>query len=81
MLSIDYKENHTLKTFKESEINTYCLFTAGGLRRQNAKFGCHIDATRMLDGAEFYISCNRPAFLGSFSALQVIQNSAPSTIV
>ena len=34
MLSIDYKENHTLKTYKESEMNTYYLFTAGGLRRQ-----------------------------------------------
>ena len=35
----------------------------------------------MVDGAEFWISCKRPAFLCSFSRLQVIQNSVPSTIV
>ena len=34
----------------------------------------------MVDGAEFWISCKRPAFLSSFSSLQVIQNLAPSTI-
>ena len=31
----------------------------------------------MVDGAEFWISCKRPAFLSSFSRLQVVQNSAP----
>ena len=35
----------------------------------------------MVDGAEFWISCKWPAFLSSFSCLQVIQNLAPSTIV
>ena len=35
----------------------------------------------MVDGAEFWINCKRPAFLSSFSRLQVIQNSAPSTIM
>ena len=35
----------------------------------------------MVDGAEFRISCKRPAFLSSFSRLQVIPNLAPSTIV
>ena len=34
----------------------------------------------MVDGADFWISCKLPAFLSSFSCLQVIQNSAPSTI-
>ena len=34
---------------------------------------------RMVDGAEFWISCKQPAFLSRFSHLQVIQNSAPST--
>ena len=29
------------------------------------------------DGAEFWISCKRPAFLGSFSRLQVIQYKRP----
>ena len=29
------------------------------------------------DGAEFWISCKRPAFLSSFSRLQVIQNKCP----
>ena len=29
------------------------------------------------DGAEFWISCKRPAFLSSFSRLQVIQNKRP----
>ena len=32
-------------------------------------------------GAEFWISCKRPAFLSTFSRLQKIQNSAPSTIL
>ena len=36
---------------------------------------------KMVDGTEFWISCKRPAFLSSFSRFQVIQNSAPSTIV
>ena len=35
----------------------------------------------MVDGPEFWISCKRPAFLGSFNHLQVIQNLAPSTIM
>ena len=35
----------------------------------------------MVDGAEFWISSKQPAFLSSFSPTQVIQNSAPSTIV
>ena len=35
----------------------------------------------MVDGAKFWISCKQPAFLSSFSRLQVIQNSAPSTIL
>ena len=30
------------------------------------------------DGAEFWISCKQPAFLSSFSPLQVIQNKRPS---
>ena len=29
------------------------------------------------EGAEFWISCKRPAFLSNFSRLQLIQNSAP----
>ena len=32
----------------------------------------------MVDDAKFWISCKRPAFLSSFSRLQLIQNSAPS---
>ena len=32
---------------------------------------------RATEGAEFWISCKRPAFLSNFSALQLIQNSAP----
>ena len=35
----------------------------------------------MVNGPEFWISCKRPAFLSSFSPLQVIQNLAPSTIM
>ena len=35
----------------------------------------------MVDGAQFGISCQRLAFLISLSHLQLIQNSAPSTIV
>ena len=35
----------------------------------------------MVDGAEYWISWKHPAFLSKFSCLQVIQNSAPSTIV
>ena len=38
---------------------------------------CHT----MVDGAEYWISCKRPAFLSSFSRLQVIRNSAQSAIV
>ena len=34
-----------------------------------------------VDGAEFWISCKQPAFLSSFSHLQVIHNLVPSTIV
>jgi hypothetical protein len=30
----------------------------------------------MVDGAKFWISCKRPAFLSSFSRLQLIQKSA-----
>ena len=33
---------------------------------------------RVTEGAEFRISCKRPAFLSNFSRLQLIQNSAPS---
>ena len=32
---------------------------------------------RTTKGAEFWISCKRPAFLSSFSRLQVIQNKRP----
>ena len=35
----------------------------------------------MVDGAEFRIDSKLPAFLSSFSRLQVIKNSAPSTIL
>ena len=35
----------------------------------------------MVDAAELLINCKQPAFLSSFSRLQVIQNLAPSTIV
>ena len=35
---------------------------------------------QMVDGAEHLISCHWPAFLSAFSHLQLIQNSAPSTI-
>ena len=35
----------------------------------------------MIDAAEFWINCKLPAFLSSFSHLQVIQNLAPSTIL
>ena len=35
----------------------------------------------MVDGTEFWNICKLPAFLSNFSRLQVIQNSAPSTIV
>ena len=35
----------------------------------------------MVDGARFWISCKRPAFFSSFGRLQLVQNSAPSTIV
>ena len=35
----------------------------------------------MVDGDDFWINGKQPAFLSSFSHLQVIQNSAPSTIV
>ena len=38
---------------------------------------CHT----MVDVAKFWISWNQPVFLSSFSCLQVIQNSVPSTIV
>ena len=38
---------------------------------------CHT----MVDGDEFLISCKQPAFLSSFRCLQVIQNSATSTIL
>ena len=34
-------------------------------------FGCHFDTA---EGAEFWISCNRPVFFSSFSLLQGIQN-------
>ena len=34
----------------------------------------------MVDGAEHLISCHLLAFLSAFSHLQLIQNSAPSTI-
>ena len=34
--------------------------------------------SRATKGAEFWISCKRPAFLSNFSHLQLIQNSAPS---
>ena len=33
---------------------------------------------RATEGAEFWISCKRPAFHSNFSCLQLIQNSAPS---
>ena len=45
-----------------------------------AQFGSHWHHT-MVDGAKFWISCKQPAFLRSFSYLQVIQNLAPSTTV
>ena len=35
---------------------------------------------QMVDGAEHLISCDWLAFLSAFSHLQLIQNSAPSTI-
>ena len=45
-------------------------------------FRCHIDATPpMVDAAEFLISYQWLAFLSNFSWWQLIQNSAPSTIV
>ena len=33
------------------------------------------------DGAKFWISCKRPAFLRTFSRLQMIQNKRPWTVV
>ena len=35
---------------------------------------------KMVDGAEFWISCKRPVFLSSFGILQVIQNKRPWTV-
>ena len=51
-------------------------------------WGCYFHVIRMsnlrhtmVDGAEFWISCKRPAYLSSFSRLQLIQKLAPSTIM
>jgi hypothetical protein len=35
---------------------------------------------QIVDSTEFWISCKRLAFLSTFSHLNMIQNSAPSTI-
>ena len=43
----------------------------------NILFWCHIDA----NGTEFWVSCQRLAFLTSHSHLRLIQNSVPSTVV
>ena len=41
------------------------------------QFGCSIDATQQQMARNFEISCKQPAFLNSFSPLQVIQNERP----
>ena len=75
----DLKEREArLEATNRWEINAY--FIIEFLTESSENSDVTLTPTLMVDGAEHLIRCDWLAFLSAFSYLQLIQNTAPSTI-